>query len=536
MTLQVPTTSSRRRSGATTTGASATASSGATTAPSASERLLLGYARTSTDHDDQATSLQRQVQVLQSSGCTLVLQETGSATSADRPEYQQLLSLVEAGLVAEVRMLRDDRGNRNQAEALHLLRLCQLKNTALVFLEDSLWQTVSADPLAAEEVFHDRAQAAAAESRKISSRLKRSYATAERNGLSTVRKAPLGYMVRNSVVMPDHRPIGRVGAEMVSEWEAARRLVDAVIRDGALRTGRNNWHLWLSSLEPIEGSKRLEQLLRFSAAAAGHWLNDPTIRGGRKGRVYRQEYNPNTRAMEWVENDVVEVVWGQHEALLSVEEHQQIEQLRAVNRGSRTFARRTDRQWHPIHQLLRCEHCGSNWTKVSSGKGHVTYYCCKRQRNKTECSAPGINHKLLIDQWCKVLSEMAHDLVRSVGPAPRPSGEIGKLRQRLARYEALLADDPEDEAMKVARAKASEDLKRLEHEAREATSRHAGTLEQALQMSDPDHWKSILQDPVEGHQELVRWVEWAKVLKGEISEVKIRGLDQSYWVPADEQQ
>ena len=94
MTLQVPTTSSRRRSGATTTGASATASSEATTAPSVSDRLLLGYARTSTDHDDQATSLQRQVQVLQASGCTLVLQETGSATSADRPQYQQLLSLV----------------------------------------------------------------------------------------------------------------------------------------------------------------------------------------------------------------------------------------------------------------------------------------------------------------------------------------------------------------------------------------------------------------------------------------------------------
>lgn len=531
MTLTVATTSSQLRSGPTTTGPSSTASCGATTIPSSSDRLLLGYARTSTDSDDQATSLERQVQVLQASGCTLVLQETGSATSADRPQYQQLLTLVEAGLVAEVRMLRDDRGNRNQAEALHLLRLCQLKGTALVFLEDSLWQTVAADPLAAEEVFHDRSQAAAAESRKISSRLKRSYATAERNGLSTVRKAPLGYMVRSSVVMPDHRPVGQINGEMVSEWQAARRLVELVMESGALRTGRNSWNAWLRSMEPIEGSKRLEQLVRFSAAAAGHWLRDPTIRGGRKGRVYRQEYNPVERQMEWVENAVVEVVWGQHEALLSSEEWQRIEQQRAVNRSSRSFARRADQQWHPIHQLLRCEHCGCNWTRVTSGKGHVTYYCCTRQRNKAECPSAGINHKELIRQWCEVLPHLAGQLVQSVGPAPRASGEISRLQQRVRRYEALLLEDPADVVLQSGKAAAVEELKRLEHEAAEAERQHSGTLEDYLRMSGPGYWEELLKDSVKGHQELVKWVEWARVLRGELVEVKVRGIEESWWVP-----
>jgi hypothetical protein len=471
------------------------------------------------------------VQVLQASGCTLVLQETGSATSADRPQYQQLLTLVEAGLVAEVRMLRDDRGNRNQAEALHLLRLCQLKGTALVFLEDSLWQTVAADPLAAEEVFHDRSQAAAAESRKISSRLKRSYATAERNGLSTVRKAPLGYMVRSSVVMPDHRPVGQINGEMVSEWQAARRLVELVMESGALRTGRNSWNAWLRSMEPIEGSKRLEQLVRFSAAAAGHWLRDPTIRGGRKGRVYRQEYNPVERRMEWVENAVVEVVWGQHEALLSSEEWQRIEQQRAVNRSSRSFARRADQQWHPIHQLLRCEHCGCNWTRVTSGKGHVTYYCCTRQRNKAECPSVGITHKELIRQWCEVLPHLADQLVQSVGPAPRASGEISRLQQRVRRYEALLLEDPADVVLQSGKAAAVEELKRLEHEAAEAERQHSGTLEDYLRMSGPGYWEELLKDSVKGHQELVKWVEWARVLRGELVEVKVRGIEESWWVP-----
>jgi len=471
------------------------------------------------------------VQVLQASGCTLVLQETGSATSADRPQYQQLLSLVEAGLVEEVRMLRDDRGNRNQAEALHLLRLCRLKGVALVFLEDSLWQTVAADPLAAEEVFHDRSQAAAAESRKISSRLKRSYATAERNGLSTVRKAPLGYMVRSSVVMPDHRPVGQINGEMVSEWQAARHLVELVMESGALRSGRNSWNEWLRGMEPIEGSKRLEQLVKFSAAAAGRWLRDPTIRGGRKGRCYRQEYNPVERAMEWVENHVVEVVWGQHEALLSAEEFQRIEQQRAVNLSSRSFARRADREWHPIHQLLRCEHCGSNWTRVMSGKGHSTYYCCTRQRNKAECPSVGISHKELIRQWCEVLPVMADQLVQSVGPAPRASGEISRLQQRVRRYEALLLEDPGDAVLVSGRAAAVEELKRLEHEAAEAERQHSGTLEDFLRMSDEGYWVELLKDNVKGHQELVKWVEWAKVVRGELVEVKLRGMEESWWVP-----
>ena len=130
-----------------------------------------------------------------------MLIETGSATSADRPIYQQLLSLIESDTVATVIAARDDRLNRNVEEERHLFLLCGSQGTTIDLLEDGEGASVAHDDLALEEISHERSIAAAAESRKISSRLKLSYRSAEAAGLSIIRKAPLGYLVRSSELL-----------------------------------------------------------------------------------------------------------------------------------------------------------------------------------------------------------------------------------------------------------------------------------------------------------------------------------------------
>ncbi|MCB4377127.1 recombinase family protein [Synechococcus sp. MU1611] len=104
-------------------------------------------------------------------GCDLLLIETGSATSADRPKYQQLLSLIEGGTVATVIAARDDRLNRNIGVQRYPFLLCRSRSTTIDLLEDGAWASVAHDDLALEE---------------ISSRLKRSYRSAEEAGLSII--------------------------------------------------------------------------------------------------------------------------------------------------------------------------------------------------------------------------------------------------------------------------------------------------------------------------------------------------------------
>ena len=461
--------------------------------------------------------------MLTEAGAELVLQEKGSGTNADRPEYQRLLKLIQAGTVAEVLAVRDDRLNRDQPEALHLLRLCRQNDTKLRLLEDSLWMATAADQLAQEEVWVDRSAAAAAESRKISSRLKRSYATAEKSGLTTVRKAPLGYRVQASQLHANHNPIGTTAdGEMVSEWQAARKVVDLIIQEGSLRSGRNTWREWLMSLAPIGDGKRLTQLQRMHAASLGYWTEDPTIRGGRKARSYRQEYDATTRKFQWVKNEVVEVVWGQHQELITADELRRIQALKAANTNKAFQQSSTKSKWINIHRTFKCGHCGKGYTRVTSGKGTSQYYCTARQRDKNQCNAKGISHKRLVQELMKVLPNAAGRLLDSIGPTVDHSDQIAKLTSELDAIQGLLKTI-NNRAMQLEQSRLQEELKRLEHEQQQAQQTHQADLDEYLALQNPKFWEWLFQDPVGGHKQFNQWIEELTILDGKLHELKLQG-------------
>ena len=467
--------------------------------------------------------------MLTEAGAELVLQEKGSGTNADRPEYQRLLKLIQDGSVAQVLAVRDDRLNRDQPEALHLLRLCRQHNTNLHLLEDSLWMATAADQLAQEEVWVDRSAAAAAESRRISSRLKRSYATAEKQGLTTVRKAPLGYRVEASQLHANHNAIGTTPeGEMVTEWQAARKVVELILQEGSLRGGRNAWREWLTTLLPVGNGKRHEQLQRMHAASLGFWCDDPTIRGGRKSRSYRQEYNAETRKYEWVKNDVVEVVWGQHEELITADELRRIKAIRKqnTNKAFQHASTRNDRV--NIHRVFKCGHCGKNYTRVQSSKTSAHYYCCARQRDKAQCNAPGVTHKRLVQQLCTILPLCAGRLVESIGPAISHESEISKLSSELQAIEAVLKTIS-NKAMQLEQQRLQEEIKRLKHEQQQAKAQSAVELEQYLEMKHPGYWYTVFSDQIKGHQQFLQLVEGLTITNGQVVEIKLFDLDP-IWV------
>lgn len=517
--------------GSTTTGPSGTASSGATTPPSPSDGTV-AYVRVSTTSEEQETSIRRQLAYV-SSRAELVLQEQASGTSTDRPEYRRLLHLITTGQVQRVLAARDDRLNRGAAEMQHLFHLCQLHGVELELFEDSVWQGLAeADPLAREELLRERSLASERESRTISTRLRRHYLTAEQRGLTLIRKAPLAYRVVDGQLQPDHRPVGRdARGDLVSEWQCGEKLLQLVMAHQTIRGARNAFRDWLLELEPVN-EKRHSQLLTFSATAVGDWLRDPTVRGARKGRVHERRYNPDTRKIEHHRTDAVELIWGQHPALISHEQFDLLEAMRQRNQ-IRSFARTTTEEWIPLHTILRCQGCGSRFNITRSGKGHRTYYCSKRHRGGSkDCPNAGINHHQLKQLLAGTLPALAFELADLEG-GRKPQGGAGKTAQleaRLKRYQLALADDPGDEGLQQLIVKVEGELSRLHAEAAAAQERSGHVLNRLLSMGSRQYWEEQLQDPGAGHRQVLELVEWMTVWNRDVDEVKLVGIEKPYWL------
>ena len=104
--------------------------------------------------------------------------------------------LAHFGTVATVIAARDDRLNRNIGVQRYPFLLCRSRSTTIALLEDGAWASVAHDDLALEE---------------ISSRLKRSYCSAEEAGLSIIlqnRELPKIESTISSVLSELSRLIG----------------------------------------------------------------------------------------------------------------------------------------------------------------------------------------------------------------------------------------------------------------------------------------------------------------------------------------
>lgn len=78
--------------------------------------MKYGYARVSTLHQD----LESQIQILQKEGCEEIYSEKFTGTKADRPKFQELLSMLETGDTLVVTKL--DRFARSTVDAIQTVR------------------------------------------------------------------------------------------------------------------------------------------------------------------------------------------------------------------------------------------------------------------------------------------------------------------------------------------------------------------------------------------------------------------------------
>jgi len=98
--------------------------------------VIVGYARVSTKTDEQAISVEAQVEQLIAAGCTRVIQERGSAfrEGSRRPGWEELQALVASGQVVKVIAVSQSRLSRRE-DVTAFLRICSRKRVEVQFLD-----------------------------------------------------------------------------------------------------------------------------------------------------------------------------------------------------------------------------------------------------------------------------------------------------------------------------------------------------------------------------------------------------------------
>jgi DNA invertase Pin-like site-specific DNA recombinase len=234
-------------------------------------RRPVAYIRVSTEERDQLSSLERQKAAALRCGIAEadVLVEQESGRNAERPQWLALQDRIRAGEVETVWADRNDRLARDLMEARLFFALCARHGTAWRFWSEP-W--LDSDSPGAEEIRDRAAYDAEAESRRISSRLRRSYAHRAAHGLPHSAKAPFGLRLeghgdqRRYVL--DDRPL----AGDLSVADAARLLVDLYLQAGTIWTATRLWRERLAMLRPVHRPELIEQVERWTQPGLRSWL------------------------------------------------------------------------------------------------------------------------------------------------------------------------------------------------------------------------------------------------------------------------
>jgi DNA invertase Pin-like site-specific DNA recombinase len=234
-------------------------------------RRPVAYIRVSTEDRDQFSSLERQKAAALRCGVAeadlLVEQESGR--NAERPQWLFLQDRIRACEVETVWADRNDRLARDLVEARLFFALCTRHGTAWRFWSEP-W--LDSDAAGAEEIRDRAAYDAEAESRRISSRVRRSYAHRAANGIPRSARPPFGLRLegrgdqRRYVL--DDRPL----AGDLTVAEAARLLVDLYLQAGTIWTAIKVWRERLNALEPVHEADVLERCRRFTLEHNRSWL------------------------------------------------------------------------------------------------------------------------------------------------------------------------------------------------------------------------------------------------------------------------
>ena len=395
-------------------------------------RIRVAYGRVSTASGEQLSALETQLAWLRNQACDLILSDVESGRNVERPDYQRLRGLIEEGQVAEVVAVRLDRLGRLASECDAFVELCDQQRTAVTTRDDGRLTMATPEDLLLTRL---KASLAQGESMKISQRVRKAREQGKRDG-RPMKRPCFGYRLakdRGSFeVDPEEGPIVR-----------------ALLAD--LKTA--GWRMQ-PVLERYRGRIPLN-----SVRALRSWLLNPTIRGA---LAYGQLKN----------HQFAEVLWDQHEALLSHDDFASMQVV--IERNRMLWGCHGERTLRALTGLCVCSECGNRLVYIPR-RTHPSLrcrgdLCSQRYKGVREDSVLLFAVGALASQAAEKLAAMAET---------REPAEAGTLRSQIAALEKQ--NDPDLEEVIDRKRKRLESL----------LSQPQGKQELARKISDPRWFDSL---------------------------------------------
>lgn len=342
--------------------------------PSSSMRI--GYARTSTQQEEQDTSIEGQIAELERAGCQRIIAERRSAfRGKERPGWDELWALVGGGGVAEVLVADQSRLSRS-GDDMEFLELCAANGTRVVALVGGQIETESIGGFVQAGMMSVFSQM---QSRLTAAKVRDGLRRRREAGYYACGKVPFGYKYDGEKVVPNPET-----------WAAARRMWDD-----------------LMGMECNVSGYIAQSSRKWTPRGVRVWMANPILRG-----IVREVHGATEPLISWQE-------WSEAQNMLKA-------RSRMRGRAAHTM--------HLFTGLVRCEGCGKSLHNTFEGPKRRGRLKCKT--SWCECFGQGIAISVVRSKVIDALVGAAAELANAHGLPRQEPEEAASIHAKIAALEA----------------------------------------------------------------------------------------------------
>lgn len=376
------------------------------------------YVRLSREDDDKSYSLSESIINQKDSLIKFVLQNRWtlvdvycddgySGTNFDRPDFKRMIEDIEAGRINMVVTKDMSRLGRDYIGTGHYIeRYFPMKNVRYIALNDGIdtfASTSNNDMGPFKTVINDMY------ARDISKKVRFSMDGKRHAGKFIGAFAPFGYKKseedRNKLVVdPEAAEVVKRIYRLYTEGNGIARIADILNKEEVAAPSLYKKQRISKTYKHGTGRNFL-----WSHETIAKILDNPTYAGNMTQNRYRK-VSYKVQKLKTLEKSEWITVNGTHEAIISQEEFDAVQQLRAI-RGIQSVGGSSQSQGHLLSGLLFCGDCGQKMTFSRAASNKKSFIICSRYKRFKQCSRHSIEESILNQYVIDHLKNMAERTV-----------------------------------------------------------------------------------------------------------------------------
>lgn len=379
-------------------------------------QVVCGYARVSTENEEQEDSFERQVDhftaIIKShpdwifGGVYADHGITGTRAEA-RQQFMKMIETCRAGKINRILVKSVSRFARNTVDSLSYIR--ELKELGVsVYFENENIDTLTPG---GEVLITILAAIAEQESRNMSTNIKWAFQKRFKNGDVIIGCNTLGYTKEEGhyvIVYKEAAVVQRIFREFVG-GKTAKEIADGLNCDRIKTKKGNQWYA--SSILNVLGNEKY----------TGNALMGKTFKPDvlSKARVKNEGQAPSY----YIENS--------HPAIISLDMFNIAQSMRKKRKELRSSSKTGRGRYsakYPLSGLLVCANCGSKFRrhrrKQKNGTTVPTWICIRHENEKGSCSVTPIREDRIMKAYGKAIDRLTHDVSGALSRIKREAEEL----------------------------------------------------------------------------------------------------------------